>query len=278
VSETVGAALRRGAATLAAAGVETPVREARLLLAHALGVTAADLLDRDRILPRTDFDVLLERRAAREPNAFIVGRQGFWTHDLAVTPATLIPRADTETLIEALRDLYPQPGAPESILDLGTGTGALLLAALSLFPAAWGVGLDIVPQAAKLAACNAIRVGMAERAMFLVADWTAPIAGRFDVVLANPPYIASDDLRRLAPEVALYEPRSALDGGTDGLAAYRVILPTLSRVLGPSGVAIIECGSLQAAQVIGIAQHAGLGIEGVRRDLGGNERAVVLRA
>jgi release factor glutamine methyltransferase len=274
VTERVGAALRRGAALLAAAGVESPAREARLLLGHALGVTMADLLDRGRIVPVDGYDRLVERRRAREPFAHLRGRQGFWTLDLRVSSATLIPRADTETLIEAL--LAVSPG-PTRILDLGTGTGALLLAALAEYPEAIGLGTDRSPASARLAAENAADLGLADRAMFVVADWAAPIAGRFDAILTNPPYIPRGDIAGLLPEVSQYEPLSALDGGTDGLDAYRSILPSLPALLSANGFAVVEIGADQAADVVALATAAGMAEVALRHDLGGNARALVLR-
>lgn len=264
MSTEPAAALRRAAAALAAAGIEQPMREARLLLRHA-----AETGDR--------LDALVARRAAREPMAFIRGRQGFWTLDLEVTPATLIPRPDTETLIEAALAARPDRTAVRCILDLGTGTGALLLAALSEFPAAWGVGVDLVPAAAALAARNARANGLGRRALFAVGCWAAPLAGRFDLILANPPYIASGDVGGLMPEVSAYESSVALDGGVDGLDAYRAILPDLPRLLAPEGIAVLELGAGQAEAVGALAQAAGLDQVALRSDLGGVARALVVR-
>jgi len=277
VTETVAAALRRGAALLAAAGIERPAREARLLLAHALRAASAELLDGTRPVVTEPYDDLLARRAAREPFAHLTGTQGFWTLDLAVSPAALIPRADTETLIEALLAAFPNPESPRRILDLGTGTGALLLAALAEYPQALGIGIDRSPAALALAVCNARETGLAGRAMFVTADWGACLRGEFDAVLANPPYIRSGDIELLMPEVAVYEPRSALDGGPDGLAAYRRILPDLPSLLSPGGVAVLEIGADQADPVMALAQVSGLQEPVLRQDLGGNARALVLR-
>ena len=275
---TVAEALRRGAAALAAAGIEDARREARMLLHHALGLPARSLPPPDAKVDEAMFDALVARRAAREPMAFILGRQGFWTLDLEVSPATLIPRADSETLIHAALAAFPDRARVRTILDLGTGTGALLLAALVEFPGAVGLGIDIAPAAVALAARNAQANGLAGRAMFLAGRWGAAVAGRFDLVLANPPYIESADIAGLMPEVAAHEPRSALDGGMDGLDAYRAIVADLPRLLAPGGVAIFELGHGQAAPVAALAAGAGLAGAQTRADLGGIARALVIRS
>ncbi len=275
---TVAEALRRGAAVLGAAGIEDARREARMLLHHALGVPERRLLSPDATVDAARFEVLVARRAAREPMAFIIGRQGFWTLDLEVSPATLIPRADSETLIHAALAAFPNRAQVRTILDLGTGTGALLLAALVEFPGAVGVGIDIAPAAVALAARNARANGLDGRAMFLAGRWGAAVAGRFDLVLANPPYIAAADIAGLMPEVAAHEPRAALDGGGDGLDAYRAIIADLPRLLAPGGVAILELGQGQAAPVAALAAGAGLAGAQTRADLGGIARALLVRS
>ena len=277
MSERIGAALRRAGATLAAAGLEAPEREARLLLRHALGLAPGGRIDPAAVFDPARFDALLARRAAREPMAYITGRQGFWSIDLAVTPAALIPRADSEALITAALAALPERVRVSRMLDLGTGAGALLLAALSEFPRAWGLGVDRSPAAAALAAANARALGLAGRAAFVCADWAAPIAGRFDLVLCNPPYVRRGDIPALMPEVARFEPRAALDGGVDGLDAYRALLPDLGRLLAPAGAAVIELGQGQAESLAGLAHAMGLCIAGLHDDLGGIARAMVLR-
>lgn len=274
----VGELLRAAAARLGEAGIEAAPREARLLLAHALGLDASGLLalGRHALVDPDRFEVLVARRGSREPLAFLTGRQGFWTLDLAVSAATLIPRADSETLIEALLAARSDHGRIGRLLDLGTGTGCLLLAALSEYQAAWGVGVDLSPAACRLAADNASSNGLARRSAFVCADWGAPVAGRFDVVLSNPPYIPATDLSTLMPEVGGHEPRRALDGGADGLAAYRQLMPVLAERLEPGGLGVLEVGIGQADEVVALGLSAGLRAAGVRSDLGGVPRAVLL--
>ncbi|MGC9270337.1 peptide chain release factor N(5)-glutamine methyltransferase [Acidiphilium sp.] len=269
-------ALATIAATLERAGIPEPRREARLILAHALGCTQAGLLTRDHVPPTAGHD-LAARRAAHEPLAYITGRREFWSLDLAVSPATLIPRPDSETLIEAALHHRPARARVRAILDLGTGTGALLLAALTEFPDAHGIGTDRVPQAAALARRNARDLGLAARSAFLVADWAAPIAQRFDLILSNPPYIPSAIIRTLMPDVALFEPTAALDGGADGLAAYRAIIADLPRLLAPGGLAILEAGIAQAEPIAALAASHNLAALS-HPDLAGVPRAVVITA
>lgn len=215
---------------------------------------------------------MVERRVGREPLAYILGWQEFWSLRFGVSPATLIPRADSETLIQAA--LAARPGGVSRVLDLGTGTGCLVLAALSEMPRAWGLGIDRSPAAAALAWGNAGALGLAGRCAMVAADWAAPVAGRFDLVLSNPPYIETATIAGLMPEVAWFEPGSALDGGADGLAAYRVIIGSLDRVLAPGGVAVLEVGIGQDGAVRALAAAAGFGTVRTRADLAGIVRAV----
>jgi len=270
-------ALRHGAARLREAGIDNPRLEARLLLAHTLHTTVEALLrDRNSPVDTTRYDNLLSRRAAREPLALILGHREFWSLDFAVSAATLIPRPESETLIEAALDAFADRAPPRRLLDLGCGTGCLLLAALQEFPAAFGVGVDRSPAAAHLAAGNAARLGMAGRAAFVCGDWAAALDGGFDLVLSNPPYIPTSEIGDLMPEVARYESRMALDGGPDGCAAYRRLIPDLHRLLAEAGVAVLEIGQGQADPVAKLARDAGF-IAETRQDLAGISRALVLR-
>jgi release factor glutamine methyltransferase len=271
-------ALNRAAATLQKAGIESPRHEARLLLAHLLGVATKFLPPANAPVPASAFNATLARRVAHEPLAFITGTSGFWTFEVAVSPATVIPRPDSETLIEAALEIFPNRAAVARVLDLGTGTGCLLLAALLEFPQAFGIGVDRVPQAAALAASNAARLNLSPRAAFLAADWSAPLGGKFDLVLCNPPYIATEALPSLMPEVAEHEPATALDGGADGLGAYRKLIPALSNLLATGGVAILELGQGQSEAVTNLAKSAGFTCIATRPDLAGIDRALRLHA
>jgi release factor glutamine methyltransferase len=278
---TVAGALAEAIRALAGAGIDEPRREARLLLATVLGVDAAAILGApDRLLlaaERTRFTALVGRRAAHEPAARLVGHREFWSLDFALSPETLVPRPDSETVVEAVLAQIGERGAALRLLDLGTGSGCLLLALLSELPAATGIGVDIVPGAVLTARCNAVSLGLADRAGFVVGVWGAAIAGCFDVIVANPPYIKSGTIAGLAPEVARYDPRCALDGGGDGLDSYRTLAPEMVSLLRDGGVAAFEFGAGQVQSVAALMRHAGLAIVEIRRDLAGVERCLVVR-
>jgi release factor glutamine methyltransferase len=268
--------VHHGAAILRAAGIDNPRLEARLLLAHALGIPRATLIrDPHAAADAPGYDALLARRAAHEPLAHILGHREFWSLCFAVSPATLIPRPESETLIEAALAAFADRPPPRRILDLGTGTGCLLLASLHEFPQAFGVGVDRSPAAARLAAANAAALGLARRAAFLCGDWAAALGARFGLILCNPPYVPTSHIGGLMPEVACHEPAAALDGGRDGLAAYRRIIPLLPGMLCSDGVAVLELGAGQAEPVAAIATHSGT-IATTRPDLAGTPRALVL--
>ncbi|MBB2176391.1 peptide chain release factor N(5)-glutamine methyltransferase [Gluconacetobacter johannae] len=274
-----GPLLAEGAERLRAAGLDNPRREARLLLAHVLRTDLAGLLARHSVdmSARGAFLDAIDRRAAHEPIAYITGRAGFWSLDLETSPATLIPRPDSETLVEALLHHRPDRASVRSVLDLGTGTGCLLLAALSEYGDAWGMGVDISPDAARLAARNARHTGLAARCAMINASWASAIDGRFDVVFSNPPYIPHGDLAGLMPDVRDHEPARALDGGIDGLDAYRILTAALPSLLAHDGIAIFEIGIGQEGDMPALARQAGLEILDVRADLGGIPRAVLMQ-
>ncbi|WP_184647414.1 peptide chain release factor N(5)-glutamine methyltransferase [Sphingopyxis sp. JAI128] len=265
-------ALRAAAQRLAAVS-DTPRLDAELLMAHALGVERpALLLDPSRFALPQDFGALVARRMRHEPVAYIVGHRDFWTIRLKVGPGMLIPRPDSETLIEAAIDYFGANG-PKRVLDLGSGPGTLLLAALAEWPAAQGLGIDESQQAVDWARTNAGDLGMGDRARFRVGDWAAGVDGPFDLILCNPPYIA--DSEALMPDVADHEPAGALFAGADGLDDYRRILPDLRRLLTCGGVAILEIGYRQRISVSDLAEAAGLSVA-CKQDLGRRDRALLL--
>jgi len=281
VTRAVEDALRQATAVLGAGGIEAPHREARILLAHVLHVDLAGLLRRrsDELTQEEQecFERLVARRAAHVPAAALLGHREFWSLDVVVTPDTLIPRPESELIIEAALGLHPDRRVGR-ILDLGTGTGCLLLAALVEFPGAWGLGIDRSVAAAAAAQRNAQRLGLSGRAAVMVGDWTAALAGRFDLLLCNPPYIPTADILGLMPEVALHEPHLALDGGADGLDPYRILFPDLHRRLGPGGTALFEFGAGQAPALLDLARAAALTILSVRADLAGHPRVMIVRS
>lgn len=240
-------------------------------MAHALAVSREDLLLRhlDNPVPSA-FDALIARRLAHEPVAYITGARAFWTIELLVGPGVLVPRADSETLIEAAVAHFAGR-APATILDIGTGPGTLLLAALDQWRGATGLGIDASPVALDYAARNAIRLGMQARARFRAGDWAAGVTDRFDLVLANPPYIADTD--PLPAEVRNHEPGAALFAGAEGLDAYRALVPQLPRLLAPDGVAVLEIGASQAEAVMGLLTAAELAPV-LHHDLAGRPRAL----
>lgn len=251
---------------------ESPRLDAELLMAHALGVPRNRMLlvHLDDPVPE-DFAALVARRLQHEPVAHLTGLRGFWTIDLEVGPGAFIPRADTETLIEAAVAHFGER-APATILDLGTGPGTLLLAALDQWPAARGLGIERSDAARGYALRNAARLGLADRADIVAGVWAQGIDARFDLVLTNPPYVATVD--PLPREVLDYDPAEALFGGPDGLDAYRVIVPDLPRLLIPGGVAVIEIGASQADAVTALVRATGMKAD-IRRDLGNRPRAVI---
>jgi len=272
----IAAALTAAARDLAETS-DTARLDAEVLMAHVLGVTRSDLILRhlhDAVPAR--FADLVERRRAHEPVAYIVGHQEFWGLDFAVSPDVLIPRGDTETLIAvAVERLRGRP--PARVIDLGTGSGALLLAALHQWPGAQGIGIDRSAAAREVARSNAERLGLADRAQIIAGDWTqaewSASLGRFDLVLANPPYVETDAV--LDASVRGFEPHGALFAGEDGLDDYRLIVPQLSGLLAPGGLALIEIGATQAGAVCALADAAGLASH-VHADLAERPRAVEL--
>ena len=266
-------ALAAAVTRLEAAGIDGAGRDARVLLAHSLGV-GADRLTlhlRDEMTAAQDaaFEAALAARIARQPVAQITGRRLFWGHAFRVTPDTLDPRPETETLVaEALTRPFLK------VLDLGTGTGCILLSCLKDMPMARGVGVDASPAALAVAERNARDLGVADRARFVVSDWFSAVSGTFDLIVSNPPYIAAAEMAGLAPEVRDWEPHLALTPGGDGLDAYRAIARGAGARLLPGGRILLEIGPTQGAAVAGLLQAAGLQAVRVLPDMDGRDRVV----
>ena len=274
---TVNQAIRAATVRLGA-GTDSARFDAELLMAHALGTTRSDMFLKRMADPApAAFDALIERRAGHEPVAYITGEAHFWGLRLAVSPAVLVPRADSETLIEAAQSaLANHP--PQRILDLGAGSGCLLLAALNEWPEAQGVGIDSSADALAVAARNAKVHARPGQVNLLERDWNhagwSDSLGQFDLILANPPYV--EDAADLEPTVRDHEPASALFAGPEGLDEYRVLIPQLPALLNDGGVAMIEIGAGQADQVTSIAAQAGFAVT-LHRDLGERPRALELK-
>jgi len=250
----------------------TPRLDAELLMAHALAIPRETLLlsRLDAAVPES-FAPLLDRRLTQEPIAYITGTRAFWTIELAVGPGVLVPRADSETLLDAAV-AHSAKGVPLRILDLGTGPGTLLLAALAEWPGATGLGIDQSDVALDYARRNAVALGLADRATFVPGNWADGVTGRFDLILANPPYVGATEV--LPREVAEHEPGAALFAGADGLDDYRTIVPQLAPLLADGGAAILEIGATQAGPVTELLVAEGFTVT-LRTDLGGNPRALV---
>jgi release factor glutamine methyltransferase len=278
---TVGSVLDECADALMAAGLEAPRRLARRIAVAALGLTPAEVFAHpQRHLDQEEYAriVAIARRViAREPLSRVLGHREFWGLDFVLARDTLDPRPESETLVEAVLARLTDRQSAYRFLDLGTGSGCLLLALLSEYPRACGVGVDIAFGAAAAARENAERFGLPERTCFVVGDWGGALAGAFDAVVANPPYIATAELGELPPEVRDHDPRRALDGGADGLAAYRAITGELPRLLVPGGLFIAEIGAGQAETAARIVAAAGLAVEDIAADLAGIPRALIAR-
>jgi release factor glutamine methyltransferase len=278
-AQTIAQARRALAEALRTNGIASPDLDARVLIGHALGLDHAGLAsDAGRVLTQAEQDhiaALAQRRLAHEPVARIVGRKEFWGLDLAITPAVLVPRPETETVVEAALSAITDRTRPLKLLDLGTGSGALLLALLSELPAATGVGTDRDPIALGVARTNAIALGLGTRTHFVACDFGAALAGGFELVVSNPPYVATADIGQLDPDVRDHDPHLALDGGADGLDCHRVIARDAARLLAPRGRLVVEIGQGQAAAVSALFAACGLTLDmAVKSDLSGIPRAV----
>jgi release factor glutamine methyltransferase len=276
-----GEIYRRAVTKLRAAGIESAQLDARVLLAHVLRVDAAQLVagsdDRVSAAAQDRYEEAIARRAAREPVARILGVKEFWSREFALSPDALVPRPETETLIEAALLARPERDAQMKVLDLGVGSGVLLGAILLERPFSTGVGVDRSLGAAQTARNNFAALGVTDRTHVICGDWGNALGVRFDLVLANPPYIASGDIGRLSAEVRDHDPVRALDGGADGLDAYRAILGDLRRLLAPGGIAVLELGDGMEQAVSGLAMDAGIEVNGPAHcDLSGHPRALAL--
>lgn len=263
------------------AGIDTPTLDARLLVQAALNLTHEELLMRPHqpLTPEQEKTLASHtaRRLRHEPVSRIVGKRGFWKSFFKVTPATLDPRPDSETLITAVTQNV-DIGQPLKIIDLGTGTGCLLLSLLQEIPQATGEGIDISAEAIETARENAESLDLAARATFMKKDWRdLPNGASYDVVISNPPYIAPDEIPGLAPDVREYDPITALSDGVDGLQCYRDIVEILPRVLSPDGLLCVEIGARQAFSVKGIIAAGGLTVLQTITDLAGHDRCLIAR-
>jgi release factor glutamine methyltransferase len=266
--EAIGAAAARLSPNSA-----TPRLDAELLAAHALGISRETLLLQHLGADVPDgFAGLIDRRAAGEPVAYIVGHRDFWTITLDVAPGVLIPRPDSETLIEAAVAHFGHAG-PANVLDLGTGSGALLLAALQQWPDARGLGIDQSETAVAIASANALKLGLSDRGRIAQGNWDEGISDRFDLILCNPPYIVDDEV--LPVDVGGYEPASALFAGKDGLDAYRLLAPRVGRLLSPRGLALFEIGASQADAVSALLRAEGHNPR-LLHDLAGRDRCIAI--
>jgi release factor glutamine methyltransferase len=279
MSRTVGAILHDANRRLGEAGISEARLDARLFACHVFDMDAAAILGHpERELTAAQeqaFDTLVARRERHEPVALILGTREFWSLPFRVTADTLIPRPDSETLVEAVLERVADRDAGLSLLDLGTGTGCLLLALLSELPKARGLGVDANAGAIEVARGNAQSLHLADRARFQIGDWARGLTGPFDVIISNPPYIPAKDIEHLAPDVAAFEPRAALCGGADGLDSYRVIVPELVRLMGSRGTAYLEIGAGQSQTVATFVHENGLQALEIKRDLAGIPRCVV---
>lgn len=274
---TVGVALEAAIARLSAVGVDNPRMDARLLLCHSACLELANIIVDPNVVLADEcfrkFETLVERREKREPVSHLIGEREFWSLPFIVTADVLDPRPASETLIEAALDHVRDRSEPVSVLDLGTGSGCLLIAVLSELPGARGVGVDTSEAALVIARRNAEKNLVDDCTTFVSSSWGRSVSGSFDLILSNPPYISESERDDLEPEVAMYEPASALFAGKDGLSAYREVAPDILRLLNPDGVAAIECGRDQMTTVIEIFDDAGLRHVETRCDLDGIERS-----
>ena len=285
--DSLGAVLKAASGRLVLAGIDSAHLDARLLACSVLRWDQARIMARPEhpLTPAQDqnLEALVARRENREPLAYITGQREFWGLDFTVNADTLIPRPESETIIEAALQTIPDRAAPLTVLDLGTGSGCLLLALLSELPNATGLGIDVSVGALETAKTNARALGLAARARFVQSDWAAGIdggvdgkEGRFGLIVANPPYVAKGEFAALEPEVARFEPRLALSGGADGLDCTRALAPQIARLLAADGLALVEVGAGQARPVGVIFEQQDLSISRIHDDLAAIPRVIAV--
>ena len=276
---TIGALYQELAEELAAAGIEEPRLEARMLMSFAAGIEQSRIIGHpeDKMAAKTaaTLNKFAERRKSGEPMAYITGQKEFWSLNFKVTRDTLIPRPDSETLIEAVLGEFPDKSASPRILDLGTGSGCLLLALLSELPNATGLGLDINPKSCKIAQENVENLGLTSRAKITNNDWMTGLEGKFDIIISNPPYIVESEIASLESAVNQFEPHQALSGGADGLAAYRSIAAQCMAHLSPEGLLAVECGIGQVPDIKEIFLNNNLKVNSIHRDIANVERCIL---
>ena len=262
------------------AQIESSILDARLLLGFALGTPQERFYgSEDEILTKTQADnyiKIIERRCKREPVSRIIGTRGFWNLTLKINQSSLDPRPDSEVLIESILKTFPEKADNLKFIDFGTGTGCLLLSALNEFPNSSGVGVDISKECVELARENATLSGLSRRALFIQSDWGREVTDKFDIIIANPPYIQSNIISSLDPEVKNFDPHIALNGGQDGLSCYRELAPQFVKILKKGGLVFLEIGYNQRESVSNIMEQSGLKCLHINQDLGNRDRCLVL--
>ncbi|MDP7100148.1 MAG: peptide chain release factor N(5)-glutamine methyltransferase [Rhodospirillales bacterium] len=278
-TNTIGAIYQQLSGELAAAGIEEPRLEARMLMSFAAGIDQSRILgypeDEIAVKSLAELSKFAARRKSGEPIAYITGQKEFWSLNFKVSRETLIPRPDSETLIEAVLGELPDKNASLKILDLGTGTGCLLLALLSELPNALGLGVDSNPKTCDIARDNANQLGLVSRVTIQQRDWLTGLNGNFNIIISNPPYIVESEIAALEPDVNQFEPHLALSGGADGLAAYHLIATQCSAHLTPDGFLAVECGMGQIPDIKGIFLKNNLKIKSIHRDIANVERCIL---
>ncbi|MBI36651.1 MAG: protein-(glutamine-N5) methyltransferase, release factor-specific [Alphaproteobacteria bacterium] len=278
--DNIDTVLHKTAKYLSEAGIETSFLEAKILLKEATGLKSVEIMcERDIRLTSNEIKKLINlsrRRYSREPIFYILGNREFWSLNFNVDERVLTPRPDSETLIQTAGETLLDRNSNMSILDLGVGSGCLLISLLKEYKYSFGLGVDVSYSAIQVARENAHKLGVGDRSLFVVSDWASALNRKYDLIISNPPYISSEKISNLAPEISKFEPKVALDGGIDGLDCYRSILPNIRSFLKPQGTAIIELGEGQEAEIREIAYKSGMRIKGFRADIAGILRVAIL--